>query len=295
MEAKGGKIEYDKHGNPLNMPDYMATATQITPTDHLNVQEACQKYVDAAISKTCNVPVEIEYGDFKGIYWDAWERGLKGCTTYRPSGTRGAVLTELGASDNTDTADGSPKAKTSTNEVNGYIKKLPQNLPAQRYKFTWNSYPVPLSYYVHISDYTLDGKVSPVEIFIRSSQPSGADEWISAVTRLGSAHLRHHNQNVEFLIEELSQVESSDGETNVWVDDNDKKPMKFKSRVAVVGEILKRHFNKLQGKDIKVAFVEGGEKCPRCKEMTVVDYESCKTCRNPAGGADGESCGWSKC
>ena len=47
----------------------------------MDVQAAVQKYVDSSISKTINVPEDIPFDDFKSVYMDAWDQGLKGCTT----------------------------------------------------------------------------------------------------------------------------------------------------------------------------------------------------------------------
>jgi ribonucleoside-diphosphate reductase alpha chain len=50
--------------------------------------------VDSAVSKTCNVPQNIEWNAFKQIYIKAWEAGCKGCTTYRKGGLREGILKE---------------------------------------------------------------------------------------------------------------------------------------------------------------------------------------------------------
>lgn len=63
-----------------------------TIQDHLSVLAVASKCVDSAVSKTCNVPTDIGWEDFKAVYFKAWESGCKGCTTYRPGGQRGAVL-----------------------------------------------------------------------------------------------------------------------------------------------------------------------------------------------------------
>jgi ribonucleoside-diphosphate reductase alpha chain len=62
--------------------------------DHLKMQAACQKFVDAAISKTINVPTEITFEDFADIYLMAYREGLKGCTTYRfnPAVSQGVLV-----------------------------------------------------------------------------------------------------------------------------------------------------------------------------------------------------------
>lgn len=69
-------------------------AGELSPEEHLNVLLVAQKYVDSAVSKTCNVGAEVSYQDFKSIYVDAHAGGAKGCTTFRAEGKRGGVLVE---------------------------------------------------------------------------------------------------------------------------------------------------------------------------------------------------------
>ncbi len=67
------------------LPDYFVAADDISPRQHVDVQAAAQKWVDSSISKTANVPVDFGFDEFKDIYMYAWEKGLKGCTTFRPN------------------------------------------------------------------------------------------------------------------------------------------------------------------------------------------------------------------
>ena len=53
---------------------------------------AVQPYIDAAISKTVNVPEDYPFEEFKNLYLEAWHAGLKGITTYRPNNVIGSVL-----------------------------------------------------------------------------------------------------------------------------------------------------------------------------------------------------------
>ena len=73
------------------------TAGELTPTEHLDVLAACQPFVDQSISKTINVPTDIEWEAFKDVYMAAWKRGCKGVTTFRVGGKRGALLEETKA------------------------------------------------------------------------------------------------------------------------------------------------------------------------------------------------------
>ena len=68
------------------------TATELTADDHLNVLIAMQRYVDSAVSKTCNVSPSMPWEDFKEIYVKAWKGGCKGITTFNPEGKREGIL-----------------------------------------------------------------------------------------------------------------------------------------------------------------------------------------------------------
>jgi len=79
-------------GNMDALPESFVTALQISAPDHMRMVAAVSPCVDSAISKTVNVPEDYPYDDFKGLYFGAWESGLKGITTYRPNQVLGSVL-----------------------------------------------------------------------------------------------------------------------------------------------------------------------------------------------------------
>ena len=78
------------------LPEYFITADDITPTQHVDIQAAAQKWVDSSISKTANVPTDYPFEAFKDIYRYAWRQGLKGCTTFRfnPAAFQGVLVKE---------------------------------------------------------------------------------------------------------------------------------------------------------------------------------------------------------
>ena len=78
------------------LPDYFITADDISPKQHVDIQAAAQKWIDSSISKTANVPTDFPYEDFKSIYAYAYEKGLKGCTTFRfnPEVFQGVLVKE---------------------------------------------------------------------------------------------------------------------------------------------------------------------------------------------------------
>ncbi len=78
------------------LPDYFIAADDVTPSQHVDIQAAAQKWVDSSISKTANVPTNFPYEKFKDIYLYAHERDLKGCTTFRfnPEAFQGVLVKE---------------------------------------------------------------------------------------------------------------------------------------------------------------------------------------------------------
>lgn len=79
-------------GDTGNLPEYFESVATLKADDHIRMLEVLAPYVDAAISKTVNVPVDYPFEDFKDLYLRAWKAGLKGLTTYRPNDEIGAVL-----------------------------------------------------------------------------------------------------------------------------------------------------------------------------------------------------------
>jgi len=68
-------------------------ASQVTAQQHISVLTVAQRWVDSAVSKTCNMDSSMSWEDFKGLYWSAWMGGAKGCTTFNNDGKRMALLT----------------------------------------------------------------------------------------------------------------------------------------------------------------------------------------------------------
>lgn len=68
------------------------TADELSVDEHLAVQALAQKYVDSSISKTINVGSHVSFEDFKAVYTNAYEMGIKGVTTFRAAGKRYGIL-----------------------------------------------------------------------------------------------------------------------------------------------------------------------------------------------------------
>ena len=88
-----GVTRWKKDNPNTPLPDSFVTAQTLSPNAHVKMQAAAQRWVDSSISKTVNVPEDINFDDFKQVYLDAYDSGCKGCTTYRPNEVTGSVLT----------------------------------------------------------------------------------------------------------------------------------------------------------------------------------------------------------
>lgn len=80
------------HGPNAPLTSAFVTAAELPPLAHLDMQAALQAHVDNAISKTINVAEASSFSDFSALYRLAHERGLKGCTVFRPNSITGQVL-----------------------------------------------------------------------------------------------------------------------------------------------------------------------------------------------------------
>jgi ribonucleoside-diphosphate reductase alpha chain len=81
-------------GTPLT-PAFV-TALQLRAQDHIAMLAAVAPFIDAAISKTVNVPADYPFTDFQDLYLMAWKAGLKGLTAYRPNRITSPVLCVAG-------------------------------------------------------------------------------------------------------------------------------------------------------------------------------------------------------
>ena len=78
------------------LPKYFIVSDTISPEAHVDIQAAAQHWIDSSISKTINIPTDFAYEQFKNIYLYAYDKGLKGCTTFRfnPEVHQGVLVKE---------------------------------------------------------------------------------------------------------------------------------------------------------------------------------------------------------
>jgi len=286
-----------RFGEETALPDYFVSTQELSPDDHLRVQAAAQKYIDSSISKTINVPADISFHAFRDVYLKAYEMGCKGCTTYRPSETRGSVL-ELKPAAPTVTSIvepelPSPLAPQRLREEGGVVYMTqpldrPEVLIGQTYKIKWAD--LDHAFYITINDIEKDGRRRPFEIFINSKNMEHY-AWTVALTRMISAVFRRGG-DVSFVVDELKAVFDPRG--GQWMN-----ARYVPSLLAAIGEVIERHLvatgfmalpETIEPQDARAVAVgaEGAPAryCPRCNQPSFIKLEGCDTC---------VACGYSRC
>ncbi len=92
MEVNGIKKEED-------LPEYFVTAMSLDWKGRVDMQSIWQKYIDASISSTVNLPKEATVEDVEKLFMYAWESGLKGITIFRDGCKRAGILTNIDQED----------------------------------------------------------------------------------------------------------------------------------------------------------------------------------------------------
>lgn len=85
----------ERGGEQPSLPGCFIDARNLAPEAHLEMQAAIQPFVDNAIAKTINVPEDFDFERFKTLYETAYDKGLKGCTTFRANPVTGEVLSSV--------------------------------------------------------------------------------------------------------------------------------------------------------------------------------------------------------
>jgi ribonucleoside-diphosphate reductase alpha chain len=92
VEDHAWRLYRHLRGEDAPLTPAFVTALEMSALDHAAMVAAVAPFVDSAISKTVNVSADYPYEDFKDLYLQAWQSGLKGLATYRPNAVLGSVL-----------------------------------------------------------------------------------------------------------------------------------------------------------------------------------------------------------
>ncbi len=243
VEDAAHRVFRERFGAAARLTDAFVTTATLTPAAHLAMQAAVQPHVDSSISKTINVPEDIAFEAFENVYVEAYESGLKGCTTYRPNAVTGAVL-QSAVPPAPALAEPAP-APAPKSVASSLVSPAPRDgavvymsKPLERdpvlegftYKLKWPESDHAI--YVTINDIVRDGRRCPFEIFINTRNLEHY-AWTVALTRMISAVFRRGG-DVAFVADELKGVFDPQG--GRWI-----KGRYVPSLLAAIGEVIEAH------------------------------------------------------
>ncbi len=210
-------VEYvNAHGSCQGAPDLpdhirhtFVVSGDITAEEHIRMQAAMQRFVDNAISKTCNFFSDATPNDVATAYQLGWKLGCKGLTVY-VTGSRDKVVLETHATAKTKDGEAQPEAATTSALAMGGDSQLaalngdhdhdpqpqmlfpeakkprPRRLEGRTYRIG-----TPLGgTYITINE-NGQGRGHPFELFIHTSKAGSETAAISeAIGRLSSLIMR---------------------------------------------------------------------------------------------------------
>ncbi len=296
-------------GKDAALPAAFVDTQTLEPAAHVVMQAAVQKYIDASVSKTINLPEDIPFEAFADVYMQAYDLGCKGCTTYRPNAVSGAVLeSRPSEAAEAEAGEAPPPARARKTDESGGVVYMtqpldrPETLPGRTYKLRWPESEHAI--YVTLNDIVQDGRRRPFEIFINSKNMEHYS-WTVALTRMISAVFRRGG-DVSFVVEELKAVFDPRG--GAWLGGK-----YVPSLLAAIGAIIQQHMidigflpgaeSPIQAREPKAAAMSAAQdqtvqghtgrglpsgirQCPKCGAAGIIRQEGCDLCT---------SCGYSKC
>ena len=273
--------------------DAFVTANDLTPHEHLIMQAAVQRHIDSLDLEDHQLPARLSFEDFKAVYLEAYELGLKGCTTFRPNEVTGSVLCSRaprartgagGAAARSGARSGAPCRARRSHLHEAAARARTRCCRASP---TSSNGPNPITPSTSPSTTSCRTAAGGPSRSSSTRRTWSIIAWTVALTRMISAVFRRGG-DVSFVVEELKAVFDPRG--GQWMEGR-----YVPSLLAAIGGIIEKHmidtgFLKIEARSRALALAVGDDKraaqCPRCGEAALVFQEGCSTCL---------SCGYSKC
>lgn len=233
-------------GNTEQLPDYFESAQDLSVDAHLRMLETLAPLVDAAISKTVNVPADYPFDDFKAVYIRAWESGLKGITTYRPNNEIGAVLVSSKDAKKAEKLDETdPDRRLRLQALPEKVAKalrwldrphMADGNPAYSYmvESPFGDFSVMIGHYVD------EANTQPFEVWVNGAE---APRGLGAVAKTLSADMRSFDR--EWLSIKLEALMKSNGQTFDMAMPPTGDMVKVQSPSAAMGHLIDYHAKKI--------------------------------------------------
>jgi ribonucleoside-diphosphate reductase alpha chain len=285
-------------GDVGNLPDYFVSALQMTAQSHIAMMQAVQPLVDTAISKTVNVPADCPYGEFSGLYQQAWHAGLKGLATYRPNAILGSVLD---AGPAPAPAQKAPEvAGTTADPMRSVIERRPKGaLPAVAEKIEYWTQEGHKTLYLVVSFLPMATAESgqfvqrAIEFFMPLGQSGESQQWITSSMRMLSLAAR--GGFLERALRDMRKVAWDRGPVRLGTHekaDGSRVPLWHDSEVAAIAYALQQIIaQRSQATLPQVPSEVGqasealasppamvGKKCAECGAYAVIRKDGCDYC-----------------
>ena len=288
-----------KHlGGDVNaLPDYFVSALEMSAQDHIAMMQAVQPYIDTAISKTVNVPVDYPFAQFSDLYRQAWQAGLKGLASYRPNPILGSVL-DTGAP-----ASVSSAAATDANidPMRSVIESRPKGaLSAVAEKIEYWTQEGRKHVYLVVSFLPVaacEGGPTverAIEFFMPVGQSGESQQWMTSSMRLLSLAAR--GGFLQRALADMRKVAWDRGPVRLGTlerADGAQIPLWHDSEVAAMAYAIQNIIAQRQGVSVTepdhkstsgpAEHVMGGKKCQECGAHAVIKRDGCEHC---------SACGW---
>lgn len=272
-----------------SLPPFFVSAMDLSPEQHVKVQAAIQRWVDSAISKTCNCPSDFTVEQTRELYELMYRLGCKGGTIYRDQSRDEQVL-------NLKTEE--KPAVTAPVETPRVVAEVQQHQPKvrprpyKRYGVTVSKSTPGGTAHITMND---DGEGTPFEVFVDIGK-GGSDikAMAEALGRMASLVLRVSSplSPKERVSEIVNQLNGIGGPRSLGFG-----KQRVRSLPDALAQALEEHYlGVADAPDTESSappqppMTEGkrvaADICPSCGNASFVAIEGCQTCY---------SCGYSEC
>ena len=271
-------------------PDYFVAAMDLSPEEHVKVQATTQRWVDSAISKTCNCPSDYTIEQTKELYELMYKLGCKGGTIYRDKSRDEQVLS---LKEEPVKEESLPVAAPVANVHQPKVRPRPY----KRYGATVSKATPGGTAHVTMND---DDEGKPFEVFIDIGK-GGSDikAMAEALGRLASLVLRVSSpltprERIQEIVSQLSGIGGPRSmgfgrnrvrslpdalaqalEEQYLLDDESHHPQVMKGLPAPVPQAEEEpHHGLVPGGEVQA------DLCPGCGNTSLVAIEGCQSCYN---------------
>lgn len=255
----------------IELPDYFVESDKINWLQRVRVQATMQKWIDHAISSTCNLPKGTDVETVKKVYEEAYRQGCKGFTVY-VDGCRDGVLV----------------TKEDKSKPNGIIKtdapRRPKTLSADVHHIRVKGE----EYFVLVGMMADE----PYEVFAGKNGFISKECKVAEVTKIKRGHYKAQFDDGT-LVEDLnSHITDEEAGITRLLSLSLRHGADIKHAVSVLERVPgdMQNFARCISRALKKHIPDGegvtGQGCGQCNGENLVRQEGCVFCQD---------CGWSGC